>query len=81
MNTYEAPKLMDMFPAYYMMVALLYLLQVMHVIWFYIIVRAALKSAVTGKVDKDERSESDNESEYQIEIADENLKETKNKKH
>ena len=60
---------------------MLYSLQVMHVIWFYMIVRVALKSAATGKVDKDDRSESDNDSEYQKEIVDENPKQTKNKKH
>ena len=70
-----------MFPSYYLFNIMLYSLQVMHVIWFYMIVRVALKSAATGKVDKDDRSESDNDSEYQKEIVDENPKQTKNKKH
>jgi hypothetical protein len=58
---------MGMFPAYYLFNALLYSLQIMHVIWFYMILRVAFKSAITGKVDKDDRSESDNDSEYKAE--------------
>ena len=52
----------------------------MHVIWFYMILRVAFKSAVTGKVDKDDRSESDNDSEYQAEL-DTDKRENKKKAH
>ncbi len=58
-TTYEAPELMGPFPAYYLFNVLLYILQVMHLIWFYMIVRIAYKAITVGTVDKDDRSESD----------------------
>ncbi len=33
----------------------------MHVIWFYLIARIAWRAITVGKVDKDDRSESDDE--------------------
>jgi hypothetical protein len=50
---------MGPFPAYYLFNILLYVLQVMHLIWFYMIVRIAYKAITVGTVDKDDRSESD----------------------
>ena len=50
---------MGPFPAYYLFNVLLYILQVMHLIWFYMIVRIAYKAITVGTVDKDDRSESD----------------------
>ena len=50
---------MGPFPAYYLFNILLYVLQVMHIIWFYMIVRIAYKAITVGTVDKDDRSESD----------------------
>ena len=67
-TTFEAPDLMGMFPAYYLFNALLYSLQVMHVIWFFMICRVAYKSSRNGKVDKDDRSESDEGDDYQTEV-------------
>lgn len=49
---------MGLFGAYYLFNILLYLLQIMHIIWFYMICRMAYKGLTTGKVDKDDRSES-----------------------
>jgi hypothetical protein len=40
----------------------------MHIIWFAMIVKVAIKSSRSGKVEKDDRSESDAESFYQDEI-------------
>ena len=58
-TTYEAPHLMGMFGAYYIFNILLYILQVMHVIWFYMILRMAYKAILAGGIEKDDRSESD----------------------
>ena len=48
-----------MFPAYYVFNVLLYILQVMHVIWFYMILRVAYNAILCGNVQKDARSESE----------------------
>jgi hypothetical protein len=51
---------LEKFPAYYYFNALLYCLQVMHVIWFYMILRVAHKSVFKG-VREDDRSECSDE--------------------
>jgi hypothetical protein len=65
-TTIEGPQIVNLdslFPAYYIFNVLLYILQVLHLFWFYIICRVAYKSVMSGKVDKDERSDaSDSES-------------------
>lgn len=48
---------MGLFPAYYIFNGLLYVLQVMHVIWFYMILRVASRALKSGQVEKDDRSE------------------------
>ena len=62
-TTNEAHDSLDMFPAYYLFNFLLYILQVMHVIWFYMILRIAYKALNKGKIE-DIRSES-GESEHE----------------
>ena len=50
---------MGMFPAYYLFNILLYILQVMHVIWFYMILRIIRRSFTTAQIERDDRSESE----------------------
>ena len=69
-TTYEAPELMGPFPAYYLFNILLYILQILHIIWFYVIIKIAYKSLTTGKVDKDDRSESEFSDEDQGDLKD-----------
>ena len=47
------------FHALKLFIVLLYSLQVMHVIWFYMILKVAYKAILKGTIDKDDRSESD----------------------
>ena len=62
---------MDTSPAYHTLNVLLYSLQVMHLIWFYMICRVGLKTIEKGKVE-DNRSESDYSEEYHDEVKKEN---------
>jgi hypothetical protein len=54
----EAPAIIGGFPAYYLFNSLLYILQILHILWFYVILKVAYNS-FTGKSVKDDRSESD----------------------
>ncbi len=56
------------FPAYYYFNALLYCLQVMHFIWFYMILRVAYKSVFKG-IREDDRSECSSSDEKMDEIS------------
>ncbi len=60
-TTYEGPEILGVYPAYQIFNYFLYVLQVMHIVWFYMILRVAYKAIVLGKVDKDDRSESDDD--------------------
>lgn len=57
----EAPTIVPMFPAYYIFNGLLIGLQVLHVIWSYMILRLALHALASGKLDKDVRSDDSEE--------------------
>lgn len=59
-TTFEAREHFVAFPAYWYFNILLYILQVMHVIWFYMILRVAYKAIFNG-VTADDRSESSDE--------------------
>lgn len=61
-TTYEGPAIVGEFPAYKIFNGFLFVLQVLHIIWFYMICRVAYKAIAMGKVDKDDRSESDDSS-------------------
>ena len=59
-TTVEGPQMVGgIFPAYFVFNILLYILQVMHIMWFYTICRMAYRGLVSGNVGKDDRSESD----------------------
>lgn len=58
-TTYEVSEIVGPFPACLYFNVLLYCLQVMHIIWFYMILRVAYKAILKGKIEKDDRSESD----------------------
>lgn len=65
---YETRAIVGYFGSNSLFNVLLCTLQVMHIIWFAMIVKVAIKSSRSGKVEKDDRSESDAESFYQDEI-------------
>ena len=76
-STIEGPSLIGgIFPAYYIFNALLYALQVMHVMWFWTICCMAYRGLVKGGLQKDDRSESDEDFD---ESDDVNHEDTKNK--
>ena len=55
----EAPKLVPMFSAYYIFNTMLLILLALHLFWTYFIFKVIFKAISTGKLDKDERSSSD----------------------
>lgn len=63
----------DIFPIYYVFNFNLILLQIMHIIWFYMIMRMAYKTIFAGKLIKDDRSLSDID-EDQIPLLEEDQK-------
>jgi len=58
-TTFEELDILGLFPAYYVFNGLLILLQILHCFWFYLICRVARSAFKTGKVTKDERSDSE----------------------
>ncbi|KAJ8972758.1 hypothetical protein NQ317_006274 [Molorchus minor] len=59
----DAPKIVPMFPAYYIFNSLLILLLVLHCFWTYLILKIAYNSLNAGKMEGDIRSSSDDYSE------------------
>lgn len=59
----EAPKILPMFPAYYIFNSLLILLLVLHMFWTYLILKIAYKALNAGQMEGDIRSSSSNYSE------------------
>ncbi|EEB11423.1 longevity assurance factor, putative [Pediculus humanus corporis] len=60
-TTVQAPKIVDMFPAYYIFNSLLFLLLALHIFWTYLILKIAYNSLLVGKMEGDIRSSSDEE--------------------
>lgn len=59
----DAPKVVPMFPGYYIFNSLLLVLLVLHVFWTYLILRIVYNSLIAGQMDGDIRSSSDDFSE------------------
>ncbi|KAJ8950754.1 hypothetical protein NQ318_011247 [Aromia moschata] len=59
----DAPKIVPMFPAYYIFNSLLILLLLLHCFWTYLILKLVYNSLKAGKMEGDIRSSSDNYSE------------------
>jgi len=59
----EAPKIVPMFPAYYIFNSMLIVLLVLHAFWTYYILKVAVKAVVSGKIE-DSRSSSESVSEF-----------------
>uniref|UniRef100_U5EU05 Putative schlank n=1 Tax=Corethrella appendiculata TaxID=1370023 RepID=U5EU05_9DIPT len=57
----EAPKIVPMFPAYYIFNGLLILLLVLHIGWTYLIIQIAIKALKSGQMEGDIRSSSSDE--------------------
>ncbi|KAF4792734.1 Ceramide synthase 5 [Turdus rufiventris] len=60
---FESWELIGPYPSWWLFNGLLVTLQVLHVIWSYLIVRTASKALVRGKVSKDDRSDVESSSE------------------
>lgn len=67
-TTYELTAVLPAWPAFLIMNSFLYVLQVLHLIWFYMICKIAYKALTVGEVEKDDRSESDYEENEEKEI-------------
>lgn len=63
---FESWEIMGPYEAWWLLNALLLVLQVLHVFWFYLITRIAVKSIFKGKVSKDDRSDIESSSEEEI---------------
>jgi len=73
-TTVEAAHLIQMIPVYYIFNCLFSILLVLHIIWFYYIVKIAYTTLATG-VTEDSRSDTDSaDDEYEEEESDENKK-------
>lgn len=64
-TSFNALNYFDPFPAYYVLNSLLYLLQVMHIIWFQMIVKAAYRVFFQSAQAKDDRSVSSDSSQHE----------------
>uniref|UniRef100_A0A8C9EKT0 Ceramide synthase 5 n=1 Tax=Pavo cristatus TaxID=9049 RepID=A0A8C9EKT0_PAVCR len=60
---FESWELIGPYPSWWLFNGLLVTLQILHVIWSYLIVRTAYKALVRGKVSKDDRSDVESSSE------------------
>ncbi|CAF1252119.1 unnamed protein product, partial [Didymodactylos carnosus] len=56
---YEEVEILGYFPAFYLFNGLLILLQCLHYFWFYLICQVAIGALKAGKVEKDQRSDSE----------------------
>lgn len=63
---FESWEIMGPYRAWWLLNGLLLVLQVLHVIWFYLIACIAVKSIFKGKVSKDDRSDVESSSEEEI---------------
>lgn len=60
---FEGHVVVGMFPMYFVFNVLLWILQVLHIIWFYMILRMFYRYLVLGKIEKDDRSDTEPETE------------------
>ncbi|VFV40009.1 lag1 longevity assurance homolog [Lynx pardinus] len=60
---FESWEMIGPYPSWWLFNGLLLILQVLHVIWSYLIVRIAFKALIRGKVSKDDRSDVESSSE------------------
>ncbi|GAB6030566.1 hypothetical protein CHUAL_007429 [Chamberlinius hualienensis] len=56
---FEAPTILPMFSAYYIFNSLLICLQLLHVLWSFMILRVTVTAVASGKIEKDVRSDSE----------------------
>ena len=56
---FELPEIIGIAPADIFMIAFLIVLQILHVFWTYFLIKGILNFKKKGKVEKDERSDSD----------------------
>ncbi|KAK6634841.1 hypothetical protein RUM44_000088 [Polyplax serrata] len=75
-TTIQAPKIVDMFPAYYIFNSLLFLLLTLHIFWTYLILKIAYNSLLVGKMEGDIRSSSDEEIEDSPSPSENGIKKT-----
>ncbi|XP_070696182.1 ceramide synthase 5-like [Pempheris klunzingeri] len=63
---FESWEIVGPYRAWWLLNGLLLVLQVLHVIWFYLIARIAIKAIFKGKVSKDDRSDIESSSDEEI---------------
>ncbi|KAJ0064760.1 hypothetical protein NL108_013004 [Boleophthalmus pectinirostris] len=63
---FESWEILGPYQAWWLLNSLLLVLQVLHIFWFYLIIRIAVKSIFEGKVSKDNRSDVESSSEEEI---------------
>ncbi|XP_048220655.1 ceramide synthase 5 [Perognathus longimembris pacificus] len=64
---FESWEIIGPYPSWWFFNGLLLILQVLHIIWSYLIARTALKALIRGKVSKDDRSDVESSSEEEDE--------------
>ncbi|XP_035239154.1 ceramide synthase 5-like isoform X1 [Anguilla anguilla] len=60
---FESWQMIGPYPSWWLFNGLLLLLQVLHVLWFWLIIRVSIKALIRGKVSKDDRSDVESSSE------------------
>uniref|UniRef100_A0A3Q0S5N3 Ceramide synthase 5 n=1 Tax=Amphilophus citrinellus TaxID=61819 RepID=A0A3Q0S5N3_AMPCI len=71
---FESWSIVGPFPSWWLFNFLLVVLQVLHIIWSYLITRIAIKAILRGKVCNDVRSDIESSSEDESDVSTENLK-------
>lgn len=66
---FESWEMIGPYPSWWLFNGLLLILQVLHVIWSYLIARIAFKALIRGKVSKDDRSDVESSSEEEDETS------------
>lgn len=66
---FESWEMIGPYPSWWLFNGLLLVLQVLHVIWSYLIARIAFKALIRGKVSKDDRSDVESSSEEEDETT------------
>ncbi|XP_048878788.1 ceramide synthase 5 [Brienomyrus brachyistius] len=66
---FESWAIVGPYPSWWLFNGLLLVLQVLHIIWSYLIARIAFKAMLRGKVSKDDRSDIESSSEEETEIS------------
>jgi hypothetical protein len=67
---FEAPEIMGMWPGYWLFATMLVGLQCLHIFWFYLISRMIYRMLVVGEIEKDVRSDEEDDKEFHDDSTD-----------